>query len=65
MEQLTVGKLKTLLKEVPDNLLVCIGDDEELNGIHGAYFAQRIDGGDRESYQDLLPDPQANVYLIS
>ena len=65
MEQLTVGKLKTLLKDVPDNLLVCIGDDEELNGIHGAYFAQRIDEEDRESYQDLLPDPQANVYLIS
>lgn len=65
MKQLTVGALKTLLEGVPDDLLVCIGDDEELNGIHGAYFAQRIDEEDRESYQDLLPDPQANVYLIS
>ena len=65
MKQLTVGALKTLLENVPDNLLVCIGDDDELNGIHGAYFAQRIDGEDRESYQDLLPDASANVFLIS
>lgn len=65
MNQLTVGALKTLLKDIPDDLLVYIGDDEELNGMHGAYFAQRLDEEDRESYVDLLPSPDAKVYLIS
>ena len=65
MPQLTVGALKTLLEEVPDDLLICIGDDEELNGIHGAYFAQSLAGEDREAYADLLPSPDANVFLIS
>ena len=65
MGQLTVGVLKTLLEKVPDDLLICIGDDEELNGIHGAYFAQSLVGEDREPYADLLPSPNADVFLIS
>lgn len=65
MKQLTVGALKTLLEEVPDDLPICIGDDEELNGIHGAYFAQSLAGEDREAYADLLPSPNAKIFLIS
>lgn len=65
MKQLTVGTLKALLEKVPDDLLICIGDDEELNGIHGAYFAQSLAGEDGEAYADLLPSADAKVFLIS
>lgn len=41
MKQLTVKVLKELLNTMPDNAIVYLGDDEELNGIHGAYFVQK------------------------
>ena len=41
MEQLTVKNLKEILNQFPDGLVIYLGDDEELNGIHGAYFCQR------------------------
>lgn len=40
MKQLTVGVLKDQLSKMPDNALVYLGDDEELNGIHAAFFVQ-------------------------
>lgn len=43
MEQLTVKTLKTLLDNYPDDAIIYLGDDEELNGIHGAYFCQNED----------------------
>lgn len=42
MAKLTVGALKEILKEFPDDLPIILGDDEELNGIHCAYFAQKF-----------------------
>lgn len=40
MKQLTVKVLKERLASMPDNAVVYLGDDEELNGVHGAYFVQ-------------------------
>ena len=48
-EQLTVKKLKELLEDMPDNDIIYLGDDEELNGIHEAYFCQRITGKEANS----------------
>lgn len=45
MNQLKVKDLKKILDEMPDNAVVYLGDDEELNGIHGAYFCQRATKG--------------------
>lgn len=42
MKQLTVKKLRTLLEEYDDTDIIYLGDDEELNGMHGAYFIQGI-----------------------
>ena len=44
MKQITVGRLRTLLKEYNSTDIVYLGDDEELNGLHGAYFVQEING---------------------
>lgn len=44
MKQMTVKQLKKYLKDFPDDALVYLGDDEELNGIHGAYFIQEESG---------------------
>ena len=44
MKQITVGRLRTLLKEYDSTDIVYLGDDEELNGLHGAYFVQKING---------------------
>lgn len=41
MKQMTIGTLKALIQNVPDNMVVFLGDDEELNGIHQAFFAQK------------------------
>lgn len=41
MKQLTVKTLKKYLNDMPENALVYLGDDEELNGVHGAYFIQK------------------------
>ena len=56
MKQLTVkellGVIKTLQEEhgekAVDEMPVYIGDDEELNGIHGAYFADGITATDED-----------------
>ena len=40
MTQLTVGQLKNAIKNLPNDTVVYIGDDEELNGIHHAFFIQ-------------------------
>ena len=50
MEKLTVGKLKQILATVPDNQIVYLGDDEELNGIHLAFFAQEMSERDMKEF---------------
>ena len=50
MKQLTVKQLRTLLKDMPDNYTIYLGDDEELNGIHEAYFCQKINGDEASSF---------------
>ena len=40
MKQMTIGTLKALIQNVPDDMVVFLSDDEELNGIHKAFFAQ-------------------------
>lgn len=44
MNQLTVKQLKEALANVNSDAKIYLGDDEELNGIHEAYFAQLDDG---------------------
>ena len=44
---------------------VYLGDDEELNGIHTAYFVQMLDAKnpDDEDYAELLNESGHNIYL--
>lgn len=44
MEQMTAGKLRTWLAKYPDDTVIYLGDDEELNGVHQAYFVQKETG---------------------
>lgn len=50
MTQLTVGVLKARIAHLPDDAVVYLGDDEELNGIHEAFFVQEITDGDVSAY---------------
>ena len=50
MKQLTVGALSALIKHLPDDTVVYIGDDEELNGIHQAFFVQTITDDEVDTY---------------
>jgi len=42
MNQLTVKVLKGLIAHLPDDTVVYLGDDEELNGVHQAFFVQTV-----------------------
>ena len=42
IKQLTVKDLVKILQEMPPKSIVYIGDDEELNGMHEAFFCQRV-----------------------
>ena len=50
MSQLTIKQLKESIKGLPDNTIIYIGDDEELNGIHEAYYSQDITDEEVDSY---------------
>ena len=41
-KQMKVKDLIGYLEEMPPNSLVYLGDDEELNGLHEAYFVQKV-----------------------
>lgn len=43
MQELTIGVLKAILNKYPDSLPVIIGDDEELNGVHLAFYCEAYD----------------------
>ena len=42
MKQLTVKTIKEAIKDLPDDTIVYLGDDEELNSIHQAFFVHPI-----------------------
>lgn len=43
MKQLTVKDLREAIKGLPSDTRVFLGDDEELNGVHQAWYAQTED----------------------
>ena len=60
MSELTVRGLMSVLKELIKergnevyDYKIIIGDDEELNGIHTAYFAQGLSEKDVEDFSDV------------
>jgi hypothetical protein len=62
MKQLKVGNILMLAKELNDNgmsleeireLPIYIGNDDELNGIHCAWYGQLVDK-DKEDDKDLV-----------
>lgn len=63
MKQLTVGALGAMIKGLPENAVVYIGDDEELNGIHQAFFVQEMtdDEVDTFSQGSLTAEDTPNV----
>lgn len=58
MIQLTVKDLKTALEMFDDNMPIYLGNDEELNGVHEAYFIQLEDAKTLKqlSYNDCDKD---------
>lgn len=61
MNQLTIKELKAVLANVDDDTKIYLGDDEELNGIHEAYFAQLDDGSLTEGFIET----EEKVFVIS
>lgn len=41
MKPLTVGALKKALDGIPDNTIVILGDDDEFNGCHNAWYSHK------------------------
>ena len=63
MEQLTLGDILAMVQELKKQgmtlaeikkLPVYIGDDEELNGIHSAWYCQSIDENDKENCEGFI-----------
>ena len=63
MKRLTVGALGAMIKNLPEDAVVYLGDDEELNGIHEAFFVQTItdDEVDTFSQGSLTAEDIPNV----
>lgn len=53
MNALTVGRIKEAIKKLPDDMVVILGDDEELNGVHLAFFIQTEDLTDQEESSSI------------
>ena len=62
MEQLKMGSIMRLISDLKTdgmsleeiaNLPIYIGDDDELNGIHCAWYAEPLDSDD-EDYESLV-----------
>ena len=49
MNQLTVKALKQILSGMKDDDVIYLGDDEELNGVHEAFFCQEMSGNELSS----------------
>ena len=52
MELLTVKELRDYLETLDDELPIILGDDEELNGVHGCYFVELVGSSD-DTLQDV------------
>lgn len=76
MKQLTMGTLLQLVKELKEsgmsakeisNLKIYIGDDDELNGIHSAWYSQLLDPNDAEDegFVDLINENHNNNKLLN
>ena len=75
MEQLTVKKLYKRLKEIQrelcltdedfEKLPIYLGDDDELNGVHCAWYCENIDSDneDDEDVVDMINECRGNVEL--
>ena len=76
MKQLRVGDILKCVKELQDRgmtirevaeLPVYIGDDDELNGIHCAWYAQMIDSnnkdGDDQEFAVIINENRNNIKL--
>lgn len=73
MEQLTIGDILYYLTDLGlsmeeiEKMPIYIGDDEELNGIHTAWFSNIVDieSEDEESvyYAEMINDSHCNVKL--
>ena len=50
MNQLTVKAIRETIANLPDDTVVYLGDDEELNGIHEAFFIQEITDDEVTTY---------------
>lgn len=50
MTQLTVRAIRETIANLPDDAVVYLGDDEELNGIHEAFFVQEITDDEVSTY---------------
>lgn len=74
MKQLKLGDIMDLVQFLKDKgmntgeiykMPVYLGDDEELNGIHMAFFVQPIDSDNAEDddYIELINELPANIAL--
>lgn len=76
MKQLRVGDILKCVKELQDKgmtigevaaLPVYIGDDDELNGIHCAWYTQMIDSnnqeGDDQEFAVIINENRNNIKL--
>lgn len=77
MKQLTVADILTLVNQLKKSgmndqelltLPIYIGDDDELNGIHCAWFNQMIDSnnaeGDDHEFVAIINERSSNIKLI-
>lgn len=67
---LKVKELRRLLKQIDqlpiskkerDELQIYIGDDDELNGIHTAWYAEIVDHQKDPSFTELIKERSGNV----
>lgn len=77
MAQLTVGVILAMIKELKDNgmslkeineLPIYIGDDDELNGIHCAWYSNLVDSENTEDEDnrylvEMINERRGNIEL--
>ena len=71
MKQLTLGDVLTYITHLQSNermdmedilnLPIYIGDDDELNGIHTAWYVEKVAEGESKSIIELINENRGNV----